>query len=125
MDNTTRSAYKAIVKELGTEAAAQYAPDGPKATFMKNKAEHFIERFVSRVGDDPALFRKVMKAFLGMLYVRRQYYVDFVAKQPTLTEHVYTYFGYHIHFFTEKGERCVGNDDGSAALIKLATIIKK
>lgn len=115
---------ESIIKEEVVAYRAMHTPYTPYAVLIP-KAFHFIERFDERVGNDPELFRKVIKAFLGMLQVRRKFFVDYVAKHPTFSEHTYMWKGYEIKFSTTLGIRNPEDDEGKCAVIKLQTIIKK
>lgn len=114
-------AFKQIIKEECAYKGA-YSVYEPHASLLPT-CEHFIQRFIERVEYNEESFRRLIRAFIGMLQVRRKYYVDYVAKNPSVNEHTYNWRGHEIRFTTTRGVRTQFDEDGKCATIKLITII--
>ena len=118
-----RKNFRAILRDALIDANdkefASFGIDCAKIVHEKRKGEHFVDRFLERYSHDEESFKKVIKAFIGMIRVRRNFYLSVKDER----EFKYNYFNHVIYFIVRRGGRCPNDENGYNVTIALKTII--
>lgn len=112
----------ALIKELWkTEYQSKFNSDSQQFIFLHKNVRHFIERCVTRFNMNQYDIEKIVKAFFGMLLIRKDSYVK-LAQSDRGTEQRYIWGnGIIIFDVYQTHTPCVNDENGTNIMILLKT----